>query len=97
VEEMSYIQRVIQGWFQGRLTRQETAVMLVRGLTIDRVKELLVHTPEDILRIITDAATNPKEREKRWLAMEVPQEQLEKEKLEYLAGLSVFKMYMSQS
>lgn len=49
------------------------------------------------MRIITDAATNPKEREKRWLAMEVPQEQLEKEKLEYLAGLSVFKMYMSQS
>ena len=93
---MSYIQRVIQGWFQGKLTRQETACMLVRGLTIDRVRELLEQTPADILRIIADAATNPREREKRWCAMEVPPEQLEKEKQEYLEGLAVFRAYMSQ-
>ena len=93
---MTYIQRVIQGWFQGRLTRQETACMLVRGLTINRVRELLEQTPDDILQIITDASTNPRERERRWMTMEVPPEQLEKEKAEYLEGLAVFRAYMSQ-
>ena len=91
---MTYIQRVIQGWFRGKLTRQETAIHLVKGLTLDQVPALLEQTPEDILRIITDDASSEKILRIYWI--EADEERMEKEKLEYRAGLDVFLEYMKK-
>ena len=94
---MTYIQKVIQGLFQGKLTRREAAFFLMRGLSIEQIPELLEQTPQDVVDMIMGATMAPSEAFVEWGPIDsMSPEQIKKEKIEYLSGLDSFRMYMSQ-